>query len=378
MPILSEVETSAQFSKPTNSKPFKRSGVLDEYKQKVTVPAIGTEFLDLDAVAMMEAPNSDELLRDLAITIAERGVVMLRNQTRLDAEKHKELIDRLGKLSGRPAKNGLIKHVLHPLYDDDPEVITLIPERVATRYGFSESHYKRQNHSKEWHTDMAFEKDPPAFSSLKLGDVPPAGGDTMWVSLYDAYDRLSEPFQKLFESLDATWAMPDYRKAKDNPRSYKGARGSPRNADFEFEAIHPCVRTNPVTGWKALWVGGGHCAFINNVTAEENADLMNIVDRLITKNHDIQARYRWENRNDIAIWDNRCVLHIPTRDQQGKRVGYRVLSVGETPYFDPGSVSKEETLEAQSSDGTPAEVKLKAKLAHLLGKNGTKEYRWSA
>lgn len=170
------IDESTIPSKPTNSKPLKKAGLLDVYKQKVTVPAIGMEFLDVDVVELMESSKSDELLRDLAITIAERGVVMLRNQTRLNGDKHKELIDRLGKLSGRPEKNGLLKHVLHPLYDDDPEMITLIPERVASRYGFNETNYKRQNHAKEWHTDMAFERDPPAFSSLRLADVPPAGG----------------------------------------------------------------------------------------------------------------------------------------------------------------------------------------------------------
>ncbi|GAM43164.1 taurine catabolism dioxygenase [Talaromyces pinophilus] len=371
------IEKTSIPSQPTNSEPMKAAGLLDGLNQKITVPAIGTEFLDVDLVEMMEATNSDELLRDLAITIAERGVVMFRKQTRLDGEKHKQLIDRLGKLSGRPKDNGLLKHVLHPLYNDDPEMITLIPERVASRYGFNEVNYKRQNHAKEWHTDMAFEKDPPAFSSLRLADVPPAGGDTMWVSLYDAYDRLSTPFQKLFEGLTATWAMPGYRPYQNDERSYKGPRGSPRNADFEFEARHPCVRTNPVTGWKALWVGGGHCAFINNVTSEENTDLLNIVDRLITKNHDIQVRYRWEHANDIAIWDNRSVLHIPTRDQQGKRLGYRVITIGETPYLDPKSVSKLEALEAAA--GIENDPKLEAlKSVNLMGMHGTKEYRWSA
>ncbi|KAA8649349.1 TauD/TfdA dioxygenase family protein [Aspergillus tanneri] len=364
-------------SKPTNAEPLKRSGKLEEYRHKISVPAIGTEFLDVDLVGLMEAPNADELLRDIAVLVSERGVVMFRNQTRLDAEKHKELIDRLGALSGRPKANGLLKHVLHPFYDDDPEVITLIPERVASRYGFTESSYKRQNHSKEWHTDMAFEKDPPAYSSLKLADVPKTGGDTMWVSLYDAYDRLSAPFQRLFEGLTATWAMPSYRTYEKDPKSYKGPRGSPRNADFDFEAIHPCVRTNPVTGWKALWVGGGHCAFVNNVTPEENSDLMNVVQRLITANHDIQVRYRWEHSNDIAIWDNRCCLHIPTRDQEGKRLGYRVLSVGETPYYDPKSISKLEEMEALY----PERLTDKDwRTANLLGANGsgTKDYRWSA
>lgn len=55
-------------SQPTNSEPMKAAGLLDEFKQKITVPAIGTEFLDADLVEIMEATNSDELLRDLAIT----------------------------------------------------------------------------------------------------------------------------------------------------------------------------------------------------------------------------------------------------------------------------------------------------------------------
>lgn len=55
-------------SQPTNSEPMKAAGLLDGLEQKVTVPAIGTEFLDIDLVEFMEAPNSDELLRDLAIT----------------------------------------------------------------------------------------------------------------------------------------------------------------------------------------------------------------------------------------------------------------------------------------------------------------------
>lgn len=79
----------------------------------------------------------------------------------------------------------------------------------------------------------------------------------------------------------------------------------------------------------------------------------------------------------LAIWDNRSVLHIPTRDQQGKRLGYRVITIGETPYLDPKSVSKLEALEAAA--GIENDPKLEAlKSVNLMGMHGTKEYRWSA
>lgn len=65
--MIAKTSTSNS-SLPTNSEPMKAAGLLDGLKQKITVPAIGTEFLDADLVEIMEATNSDELLRDLAIT----------------------------------------------------------------------------------------------------------------------------------------------------------------------------------------------------------------------------------------------------------------------------------------------------------------------
>jgi hypothetical protein len=51
---------------------LRRTGVLDGYTQKLTTPAIGTEFPDADLREMLNAPNSDELIRDLAITGKEQ------------------------------------------------------------------------------------------------------------------------------------------------------------------------------------------------------------------------------------------------------------------------------------------------------------------
>ena len=48
--------------------PLKLSGVLDQFKSFDITPVIGKEFPNANLVDWLRAPNSDELLRDLAIT----------------------------------------------------------------------------------------------------------------------------------------------------------------------------------------------------------------------------------------------------------------------------------------------------------------------
>lgn len=150
----------------------------------------------------------------------------------------------------------------------------------------------------------------------------------------------------------------------------------------------PLVRTNPVTGWKALYSGVLFAERIEGVTEIESRQLLEKIQRLITENHDLQIRVRWENPGDVGkpcpfslvflsvssgrylravlhdslhhslplltrflhavIWDNRSVLHAATQDHhgQGDRIGWRATSIGEKPYFDPASVSRKQALAA--------------------------------
>jgi hypothetical protein len=50
-------------------KPLKQSGSLDKFSHEDTTPVIGREFLQVNIVDdILNAPNADDLLRDLAIT----------------------------------------------------------------------------------------------------------------------------------------------------------------------------------------------------------------------------------------------------------------------------------------------------------------------
>ncbi|WAO85907.1 TauD domain-containing protein [Fusarium falciforme] len=346
-------------SKSQSREPLKLSGALKDVQHFDVTPAIGREFPKANLVEWLEAPNSDELIRDLAITISQRGVVFFRAQNNLTNDLQKKLILRLGELTGRPASSTLHIHPLlnseRELGGDDLEVSTISSKQHAKFYRKTQDNgvvVTKQN-NEIWHSDVAFEPAPADYTSLRLVELPKTGGDTLWASGYDVYDHLSPAYQKFLERLTATFEQPNFAKIAERSgfELYDKPRGSPDNVGRELRAIHPVVRTNPVTGWKSVFPIGAHVGHINDVTAEESENLLKWFYDLVAKDHSIQVRLRWENPNDIAIWDNRSVFHSATFDYDGlgDRFGNRVVGVGERPYFDPKSASKRETLQAEGN-----------------------------
>lgn len=126
--------------------------------------------------------------------------------------------------------------------------------------------------------------------------------DTLWASGYDIYDRISEPYQKFLESLTVTYQQDFFRQLaeKGGFELYDKPRGSPENVGTELKAIHPVVRTNPVTGWKSIYPVGDHVKHINGVTQAESDHLLQWFLDLVYKNHDLTVRLKWKNKNDIG------------------------------------------------------------------------------
>lgn len=116
------------------------------------------------------------------------------------------------------------------------------------------------------------------------------------------YDRISEPYQQFLESLTATYAQPvfEHSAKENNYELHPGPRGSPENVGTTLQAIHPVVRTNPVTGWKSMYAVGHHCKTINGLTEPESKRLLDWFVQLIVENHDLQVRHKWQNKNDLG------------------------------------------------------------------------------
>jgi alpha-ketoglutarate-dependent taurine dioxygenase len=126
--------------------------------------------------------------------------------------------------------------------------------------------------------------------------------DTLWASGYEVYDRLSKPYQKFLEGLTATYAQPGFNEAakKNNFDLYSKERGAPENVGEELVAVHPVIRTNPVTGWKSIFAVGHHVQQVNDVTEEESKTLLAWFLSLVVENHDLQVRHKWLNPNDLG------------------------------------------------------------------------------
>jgi len=320
------------------------SGSLDKYKHQDLTPVIGREFEGLQVTELLS--GDEQLIKDLAITISERGVIFLRDQD-VTPQQMKELMQRITETAGCPESSGL--HV-HPLTEAGSELgdqISVISSEKQKKGGGLTHQLSDVSRfaSAGWHADITFEPVPSDYAMLKIHTLPPTGGDTLWASGYEIYDRLSPAMRQFLEELTATHDAKFFLEEAErlgNPLRV-GSRGSPLNYGASLEAVHPVIRTNPVTGWKSVFVNKGFTKRINGVTRDESDLLLPYLFNLLTQNHDAQVRFKWR-KNDLAIWDNRSNWHCATYDYEAARAGDRVCSLGEAPYLDLASTSRREAL----------------------------------
>ncbi|KJZ78556.1 hypothetical protein HIM_01947 [Hirsutella minnesotensis 3608] len=333
--------------------PLEPSGSMDCYQHSDVTPLIGTVFENVSLAEILRSPECDAKVRDLAILISRRGFCVFPKQTDLDAPDQKLLVRKLGQLTTRPYSSDLWIHPLnHTRLPDgglDGEIMSPSRDPRKKLYcregGFSDATEKNQSRADGWHTDGTFEKIPPDYTALHIKRTPACGGDTLFASAYEAYDLLSPPMARMLEGLNATFTPLDGKSDNFMDRLWPGSRGAPANCGAEMRASHPCVRTNPVTGWKSLFAFGHHLQQIEGLGDVENKFMCEFLQRLVTENHQIQARVKWST-DDLVIWDNRAVFHCPTYDYGGSgiRIANRVCGCGEAPYFDPRSSGRRYAL----------------------------------
>lgn len=174
-----------------------------------------------------------------------------------------------------------------------------------------------------WHSDVSCDAEPPALSMLRIEVTPPVGGDTLFSSMYGAYEALSPSMQAYLLTLRAVHSG----KHAGPAYGYKDL-----TADYPVNE-HPLVRTHPISGRKALYVNSGFTSHVVGLTKRESDALLGMLFDHVAYGVQWQVRFHWEP-NSVAIWDNRCVQHHATWDYfPATRHGYRVTTVGERPFL---------------------------------------------
>ncbi|KUI61325.1 hypothetical protein VP1G_08479 [Cytospora mali] len=297
-------------------------------KEKKALLSAATKVTDLTAHIGTELEGiqlkdlTDQQKDELALLIAERSVVFLRDQD-LSPQQQKSLGEWFGEVEIHPQ----VPHV-----PGLPGVTIIWPDLMATE---RPANFRNPGGASRWHTDLVHELQPAGYTHLHNDCVPPTGGDTLWASGYAAYEKLSPDFRKIIDGKSAV-----YRSA----HPYLD-REHPEHGPKYIERVHPLVRVHPATGWKSLFVNRSMTDRIVGLDRAESDVILNYLYDVYEKNVDIQVRFKW-TPGTSAIWDNRITIHNASWDYGGRhpRHGTRVTSLAEKPFFDPNAPTRREAL----------------------------------
>jgi taurine dioxygenase len=177
-----------------------------------------------------------------------------------------------------------------------------------------------------WHTDMSYNPEPPSASALYALEVPPAGGDTGFANMYMAHDTLPEALRRRVEGRlcrhDAS-----RNSAGELRRGFTEAT-DPRQASG---ADHPIIRTHPITGRKAIFLGRRRNAYIQGLELDESERLLDALWAHATR-PELTWYQQWRV-GDLVLWDNRCVMHRRDEfDPNSRRLMHRSQIKGDRPF----------------------------------------------
>ncbi len=265
--------------------------------------AIGAEISGVDLAAPLSAVQIAAIRR----IWLDHGVIFFRNQP-LPPAQFQAFAERFGEVVEYPFVQGIEGHPL------------IIPVLKLP--------HEKHNFGGIWHTDTAYLEAPPMATMLIAREVPPFGGDTLFASGAAAFEALSLAMQTMLVPLKGvnTSAKADVTKTREDRIKDAPTAQSKK----ELVAEHPVVRTHPETGRKSLYVNFGHTARFAGMTGEESKPLLDYLFAHQSK-PEFTCRFSWQ-AGDIALWDNRCVLHNPVNDYHGhKRLMHRVTLKGARP-----------------------------------------------
>ena len=155
-----------------------------------------------------------------------------------------------------------------------------------------------------WHTDSSYMPVSAKASILSAEVVPEEGGETEWADMRAAYEALAPDQAERVAGLAAHHSLA-YSQARAGYVSRPGADYH-YGLDQDDAPLRPLVKRHPVTGRPALFIGR-HAHGIHGLAADASERLL---DELLA--FACQPPRVWGHRwraGDVAVWDNRCVLH---------------------------------------------------------------------
>lgn len=257
---------------------------------------IGAEIRGIDVTR----PLDESAWQDILQAFHDYQVIYFPDQP-LSHEQHLAFSQRFGALMDMPQ--------LHPVEGFDR--IHII-KRDANDTG--------RVVGENWHADSTYFECPPAAVVMRAVTVPEFGGDTGFLSMYAAYETLSERMRSLLDGLQVVHSATRIYGSAYHAQKRRFSAGSAK-LDLDIEAgdremVHPLVCTHAGSGRRFLYVNQVYVQRFEGMTEAESKPLLEFLYAHSAR-FENTCRVRWQ-KDQVLVWDNRCTMHKAIPDYIGR------------------------------------------------------------
>ena len=257
-------------------------------------PSFAAEAGPLDLATLTDRDTLEAIRHGMHL----HGVLVFRRQ-RLDDASQLAFAERFdGQLHAKTGVSALGRNrfgneALTDISNVDETGQLLSPDDRRRHYGLA---------NRLWHTDASFVAPPGRYSLLSARVIPAQGADTEFADMRAAWETLEPTMQQRLLPLQAHHSIAYSRQVL-------GFEFSADEAHQLRGVIQPLVRTNAVTGRRALYLAA-HASRIEGMSLPEGRLLLRELIEHATQAHFVY-RHRWQ-AGDLVIWDNLATMHRAT------------------------------------------------------------------
>ncbi len=291
---------------------------------------VGAELPDLD----LAQPLSNSVFDQVHQAYLDYGFIFIRGQQHISHQQYTGFAGRFDTLmAGYPQASGHQQENADYFDKNNNAARYEHPENPCI---FIISNIKEQGRpiglakaGQYWHSDMYFIDRPAHSTTLFAQQIPPVGGDTLMMNMYQVYDALPETLR---DRIDRLQIRLSYYRAW--PHIYP-TRAPMSEADRlnTPDVIHSLVPTHPQSRRKVLYLGA---LFSDANPGVEIVDLPYAEGRELyaeLRDFALQPRFIYQHRwqvGDLLLMDNRCCMHSGTAwdDINHTRTLYRTTGIG--------------------------------------------------
>jgi alpha-ketoglutarate-dependent 2,4-dichlorophenoxyacetate dioxygenase len=245
---------------------------------------------ELRGVTLNEVVNDDAAYAAVRAAFEEHSILVFRNQQVTD-DLQIDFSKRFGPLE--ITKVGAIGTGTHLII-----LTTIGPDGKVVA---PDSRLALRNKANQlWHTDSTFKQIPALSSVLSARIIPARGGETEYVSMRLAWEKLDKTTQARLENC-FVWHDYAHSRGKIAP-----GLASPEERAALPPACWRMVWKNPVNGRNALYLASHAYAIEGMEQSAAQQLIAELMDAATAPG--LSYMHQWKN-GDVVMWDNRSTMH---------------------------------------------------------------------